>query len=48
MPPMNNHLMMQELAENVTMNDNTKFMMMEFQDVKTPVKPATQNPQKCK
>ena len=33
MPPMNNHQMMQELAENATANDNTKFMMMEFRDV---------------
>ena len=48
MPAMNNHQMMQELAENATANDNTKFMMMEFQDVETPVQPASQNPQKCK
>ena len=48
MPPMNNHQMMQELAENATANDNTKFMMMEFRDVETPVQPASQNPQKCK
>ena len=48
MPPMDNHQMMQELAEKVTVNDNMKFMMMEFRDIKTPVQPATQNPQKCK
>ena len=30
MPPMNNHQMMKELAEHATVNDNTKFMMMEF------------------
>ena len=30
MPPMNNHQMTKELAENATMNDQTKFMMMEF------------------
>ena len=48
MPPMNNHQMMKELAESATVNDNTKFMMMEFRDVEQPVQPATQNPQKCK
>ena len=48
MPPMNNHQMMQELAEKATENDNTKFMIMEFRHVKTPVQPATQNPQKHK
>ena len=48
MPPMDNHQMMQELAEKVTMNDNMKFMMMEFRDVETLVQPATQNPQKRK
>ena len=48
MPPMNNHQMMQELAEKATVNDNTKFMMMEFRDIETPVQPATQNPQKRK
>ena len=30
MSPMNNHQMMKELAESATVNDNTKFMMMEF------------------
>ena len=30
MPPMDNHQMMKELAESATVNDNTKFMMMEF------------------
>ena len=30
MPLMNNHQMMKELAEKVTGNDQTKFMMMEF------------------
>ena len=48
MPPMNNHQMMKELAESATVNDNTKFMMMEFRDVEQPVQPATQNPQKRK
>ena len=48
MPPMNNHQMMKQLAENATANDNTKFMMMEFRDVEPPVQPAAQNPQKRK
>ena len=30
MPLINNHQMMKELAESATVNDNTKFMMMEF------------------
>ena len=33
MPPMKNHQMMKELAENATANDQMKFMMMEFRDV---------------
>ena len=33
MPQMNNHQMMKELAEK---NDDTKFLMMEFRDVKLP------------
>ena len=46
MPPMNNHLMMKQLAESATGNDNTKFMMMEFRDVEQPVPPTTPKPQK--
>ena len=48
MPLMDNHQMMKQLAENATVNDNTKFMMMEFRDVELPVQPAAQNPQKRK
>ena len=48
MPPMDNHQMMQELAEKAAENDSMKFMMMEFCDVETPVQPASQNPQKRK
>ena len=48
MPPMDNPQMMQELVEKATENDSTKFMMVEFRDVETPVQPAPQNPQKCK
>ena len=46
MPPMDNHQMMKEMAENATMNSQTKFMMMEFRDVKRPTQPTT--PQKPK
>ena len=48
MPPMNNHQMMKKLAENATVNDQTKFMMMEFRDVERPVPPTTPKPQKRK
>ena len=30
MPPMNNHNVLKEMAEKVTANDQTKFLMMEF------------------
>ena len=43
-PPMNNHQMMKELAENATVNDQTKFMMMEFRDVERPVPTTTPKP----
>ena len=48
MPPMDNHQMMKELAENATVNDQTKFMMMEFRDVERPVLTTTSKPQKRK
>ena len=48
MPPMNNHQMMKEMAENVTVNDQTKFLMMEFCDIDRPTLPKTPQPQKCK
>ena len=48
MPPMNNHQMMKEIAENVTVNDQTKFLMMEFWDIERPIPPKTPQPQKCK
>ena len=43
MPPMNNHQMMKEMAENVTVNDQTKFLMMEFHNIDrlTPPKNST-------
>ena len=48
MPLMNNHQMMKEMAENATVNDQTKFLMMEFWDIKRPIPPTTPQPQKCK
>ena len=48
MPPMNNHQMMKEMAENVTVNDQTKFLMMEFRDIDRPAPPNTLLPQKHK
>ena len=48
MPKMNNHQMMKEMAENVTVNDKTKFLMMEFRDIDHPTLPKTPQPQKCK
>ena len=32
-PPMDNHQMMKEMAENATMNNQKKFLMMEFRDI---------------
>ena len=48
MPLMNNHQMMKEMAENVTVHDQTKFLMMEFRDIKRPILPTTPQPQKHK
>ena len=48
MPPMNNHQMMKEMAENATVNDQTKFMMMEFRTIERPTPPKTPQPQKHK
>ena len=33
MPPIYNHQMMKELAENATVHNQTKFVMMEFRDI---------------
>ena len=41
MPPMNNHQMMKEMAENVNMNDQTKFLMIEFRDIEHLTLPKT-------
>ena len=48
MPPMNNHQMMKEMAENATVNDQTKFVMMEFRDIEHPTPPKTLQTQKRK
>ena len=48
MPPMNNHQMMKEMAENVTVNKQTKFLMMEFRDIDRPTPPKTPQPPKRK
>ena len=48
MPPMDNHLMMKQMAESVTLNNQTKFMMMEFRDIECPAPPKTPQPPKCK
>ena len=45
MPQMDNHQMMKELAEK---NDETKFLMMEFQDIEHPIPPTTQQAPKRK
>ena len=37
MPPMDNHQMMKEMAENATVNNQTKFLMMEFRDIERPI-----------
>ena len=48
MPPMNNHQMMKEMAENETVHDQTKFLMMEFCDIERPTPPKIPQTQKCK
>ena len=48
MPPMNNHNVLKEMAEKVTANDQTKFLMMEFRDFKCLSPPTTPEPQKHK
>ena len=48
MPPMNNHNVLKEMAEKATVNDQTKFLMMEFWDFKCLSLPTTPGPQKRK
>ena len=45
MPQMDNYQMMKELAEK---KDGTKFLMMEFRDIKHPLPPTTPQPPKHK
>ena len=48
MPLMNNHNVLKEMAEKVTTNDQTRFLMIEFWDFKCPSLPKTPGPQKHK
>ena len=48
MSPMNNHTVLKEIAEKAAVNDQPKFLMMEFQDFECPSPPKTLQPQKCK
>ena len=41
MPSINNHQMMKDMAENANVHDQTKFLMMEFQDIECPIPPTT-------
>ena len=41
MPPMDNHQMMKEMAESVTIYSQNKFLMMEFRDIERPAPPKT-------
>ena len=48
MPPMNNHNVLKEMAEKAAVNDQTRFVMMEFRDFKHPSPPKMPGPQKRK
>ena len=48
MPPMRNHNVLKELAEKANENNQTRFIMMEFQDLKCPSPPKTLSPPKHK
>ena len=41
MPLMNNHNVLKEMAEKASVNDQTRFLMMEFRDFKCPSPPKT-------
>ena len=43
MPPMNNHNVLKEMAKKATTNDQTKFLMMEFQDFERRARPKHQD-----
>ena len=40
MPPINNHQMMKEMAENATVNEQTNFLMIECRDIERPIPPT--------
>ena len=48
MPPMNNHTVLKEMAKKAAVNDQTRFVMMEFRDFKCPSPPKMPGPQKRK
>ena len=48
MPPMDNHLMMKQMVESATMNNQTKFMMMGFWGIERPAPPKTPQHPKTK
>ena len=48
MPLMNNHNVLKEMAEKATVNDQTRFLIMEFRDFKCPSLSQIPGPQKCK
>ena len=48
MPLMNNHNVLKEMAKKATVNDQTRFLMVEFRDFKRPSLPKTPGPQKRK
>ena len=48
MPSMKNHQVLKEMAKKATVNDQTKFLMMEFQDFEHLSPPKTPGPQKHK
>ena len=46
MPPMHNHNILKEMAKKADPNNQTHFIMMEFQDLKCPSPPKTLGPPK--
>ena len=48
MPPMNNHNVFKEMAEKTATNNQTRFVMIEFQDIKHLSPPKMLGPQKPK
>ena len=48
MPQMNNHKMLKDMAEKAAVNDQTRFVMMEFHNLEHLQPPKSPGPQKCK